>query len=259
MASIDENQRQWTDYAWDQAGDEWSQAWGGTPYLWQAVVYPRVMTWLPAGTGLEIAPGHGRFTQFLHRLCERLVIVDLTDGCIEACRRRFDGVDHIEYHVNDGRSLDFVADGTIDFVFSFDSLVHAESDVLQAYVGELGRVLSADGVGFIHHSNMGAFRDPASGQLTCDNPHWRAESMSAERFREYCGEHGLSCIGQELINWGVPAPLTDALSLFTRRGSRFDRPPVALENPDFMDQAAAIQRIAKLYGPRPVPALGEER
>ena len=36
---------------------------------------------------------------------------------------------HISYHINDGKSLEMVQhDDSTDFVFSFDSLVHAEAD-----------------------------------------------------------------------------------------------------------------------------------
>ena len=55
-----------------------------------------------------------------------------------------------------------VEDGSIDFVFSFDSLVHVEADVLDAYLDQLARKLTPDGVGFIHHSNMGRALRPAS-------------------------------------------------------------------------------------------------
>jgi hypothetical protein len=51
-----------------------------------------------------------------------------------------------------------VPDDSIDFVFSFDSLVHAEADVMQAYLNQLVRKLKLNGVGFIHHSNIGEYQ-----------------------------------------------------------------------------------------------------
>ena len=51
-----------------------------------------------------------------------------------------------------------VADRSVDFAFSFDSLVHADAEVLDAYAAELARTLAPDGVAFIHHSNLGAYR-----------------------------------------------------------------------------------------------------
>jgi hypothetical protein len=51
-----------------------------------------------------------------------------------------------------------IENGSIDFAFSFDSLVHAESDVMSSYAHELARVLKPGGVAFLHHSNLDAVR-----------------------------------------------------------------------------------------------------
>lgn len=246
MASIKENLQRWTGYDWGRGGDEWSEVWGGTRNLWWATLYPRLSPYLPAASLLEIAPGFGRFTQYLKDQCERLTVVDLTERCIEACKSRFSGCSHITYAVNDGKSLPMVADGSVDLAFSFDSLVHTESEVVEGYLGELGRKLSPDGIGFIHHSNLAALVDPATGELPFENRHWRAASMSAERFRELCGQASLTCIVQEVVNWGGPH-LTDCLSVFTPRGSRHARPLVARKNPDFMDEALRLAATTAFY------------
>src|SRR5687768_4980448 len=98
------------------------------------MLYPRVRQFLPAATILEIAPGHGRWTQYLLPLCERLIGVDVAANCVAACRERFAGDAHAEFHKNDGMSLPMVPDGKVDFAFSFDSLVHCERDVMQSYI-----------------------------------------------------------------------------------------------------------------------------
>jgi hypothetical protein len=69
---------------------------------------------------LEIAPGHGRWTEFLLD-CKRLILVDLSPSCIDYCRKRSSGHHNISYHVGDGRSLPENCSGEVDFVFSFDS------------------------------------------------------------------------------------------------------------------------------------------
>lgn len=51
-----------------------------------------------------------------------------------------------------------VADSSVDFAFSFDSLVYVEAEVLKGYLTELARVLKPDGVAFLHHSNLGAYQ-----------------------------------------------------------------------------------------------------
>ena len=56
----------------------------------------------------------------------------------------------------DGSSLRGVGDESVDLVFSFDSLVHADAMTMDAYVGECARVLRNDGVAFLDHSNLAA-------------------------------------------------------------------------------------------------------
>lgn len=253
MGTVEENRAYWSKYDWQQGGDEWSQVWAGTESLWWGTIYPRIRAFLPAQWVLEIAPGYGRFTRFLQDSCQRLTGVDLTERCVEACRRRFADDPRLSFHVNDGRSLPMVPDRAIDFAFTFDSLVHAEADVLESYLGELARTLTPDGVAFVHHSNVGAFRDPASGRVTIDNHHWRAESMSAALFREFCERRALTCAVQEIVNWGA-ADLTDCISIVTPLGSRLARPTAIRENPEFMAEALRIAAVTELYRLAPAPA-----
>jgi ubiquinone/menaquinone biosynthesis C-methylase UbiE len=159
MPSIEHNQLLWTNKKeWTLAGDQWSGPWGGVESQWFFTIQPRIHACIPADTILEIAPGLGRWTQYLQHHCRRLILVDLMRDCIESCKKRFSTASHIEYHTNDGRSLSMIADETIDFVFSFDSLVHAEADVIRCYLQQLGRKLKRNGIGFIHHSNIGQYR-----------------------------------------------------------------------------------------------------
>jgi hypothetical protein len=67
--------------------------------------------------------------------------------------------------------------------------------------------------------------------------------MSAERFADLCDRFGLACIGQETISWSSGAMMTDALSLFTRTGSRWDRPNRRLANPGFVDEAERMRSL----------------
>jgi hypothetical protein len=236
--------------------------------MWYGTLLPRLHAFLPADTILELGPGHGRWTQYLKGVADRLVLVDLAEDCIATCRERFGPDTSSSYHVNDGKSLDMVADRSIDLMFSFDSLVHAEADVLEAYLNQLATKLTPHGVGFIHHSNMGAYRRAARfakmvpgrlrraltiRRLLVNVYAWRAESTTAELFAALCERAGLVCIAQEKISWEYGRGLTDAISLFTLPGSRWERPLVELENPDFMDEAARLAQIGRLYGAASFP------
>lgn len=248
MATVEENLQHWTNYPWPAGGDEWSTVWGDSSNLWWGTLYPRIGTYIPAGLCLEIAPGFGRLTQYLKEFSKKLVGVDLTLRCVEACQSRFADSPHVSIHANDGKSLPMLEDGTVDFAFSFDSLVHAESDVLRAYVEQLALKLSPEGVVFFHHSHIGHYVDPATGQLPFENRHWRAQSMTAHQFVQFCEAVGLVCITQEIVNWGSER-LTDCFSVATRPGSRHDHPYRLRENPGFMLEAVNLGTLRQLYRP----------
>jgi SAM-dependent methyltransferase len=249
VASREQNRAVWEDYDWAASGEEWSAVWGGVRTQWWACLYPRLSRYLPAPTVLEIAAGAGRFSQFLVPLARRLILVDLAPRCVELCRQRFAGLAHVECHENDGRTLPFVADGSVDFALSIDSLVHVDLATIVAYVAELARVLTPDGVAFLHHSNFGAYVDPATGLARIPNPHWRDESVTAVQVRAAAAERGLAPLVQEEVNWGAREQLTDCFSLLTRQGSRHEAPLLRAENPHFMDEAVRLAQLMALWNP----------
>lgn len=257
MGDLEQNSEIWTTWDWSDEGEVWSNWWGGSRAMWYGALLPRVHAFLPAATVLEIAPGYGRWTQYLKEYAEQLIVVDLTDRCIDHCRNRFVDSTNIEYHVNDGRSLGMIADRTVDFAFSFDSLVHVEADVIQSYLTELARTLTSEGVAFLHHSNAGRY--PRVLKVARHTPErlrrplvnlgalpdvyaWRAESVTAQLVARTCEQLGLVCVAQESICWEHGWFLTDTLSLVTRRGSVWDRPPRISRNPGFRYEGRRMTR-----------------
>lgn len=229
MPTIRQNLREWERrFPWIEGGDGWPDSWGDADAHWNGTIFPRISAYLPVRSTLEIAPGYGRWSRLLLGHTERLVGVDLAPRCVAACRARFAG-QPAEFHQNDGRSLPMIADRSIDFAFSYDSLVHVEADVLGAYLAELARVLTPGGVAFLHHSNMGQYRwrtralsliprDPRSwlmhrGLLPADA--WRAYSVSAVRVADMAHGVGLTCVRQELVPW-APNLLSDCFSTLRR-------------------------------------------
>jgi hypothetical protein len=255
--SVEWNRRIWdAEYSWADDGDSWSEKWGGPAKQWRGAILPRISAFLPAGGCLKIAPGRGRWTQFLKEEYDRLFIVDLSSSCIDACRRRFADCSNIRYHVNDGRSLAMIPDESVDFAFSFDSLVHVEADVLEVYLQQLASKMTKDGVGFIHHSNLGKYegelwhlRNPMLRSvlrrtgLVDTYTGYQTFSVTAARFEEMARRAGFQCISQELINWYSPR-LSNCLSAFTRTDSRWSRPNQIRHNPYFMDEAQRIKETS---------------
>jgi ubiquinone/menaquinone biosynthesis C-methylase UbiE len=261
MASIEQNKEWWNNLDWTEGGADWSSSFGTPDMQWYASLLPRIHTFVPtAQTILEIAPGFGRWTHFLKEFCEKLIVVDLSEKCIAGCRERFKSSSNIEYHVNDGQSLAMAPDGAIDFVFTFDSLVHVEKEVIAAYLHQIATKLKPDGVAFIHHSNLGshlshyAFAEAlprgrgllSRWALVERSDHKRARSMTAEVFQALAANAGLRVISQELINWQTRR-LIDCISIVTRPGSIWERDCQRFENAHFEDEAAQIKKLGRLY------------
>lgn len=235
MPDLAENIASWEDnYDWESGGEEWSVPWGNSEAQWFGSIYPRIHRFLPAEHILEIAPGFGRWTRFLTLNSDRYTGVDLSERCIDTCRRRFNNVKHASFLTNNGLSLADVSNGSCNFVFSFDSLVHADLDVLQSYIPEILRVLATDGVAFIHHSNLLAL-DDAIGQ-----PHWRSLSVSADNVASTIDSAGGSVIIQEIINWGGDH-MIDCFTLFSKQ--RNESASCRLQNYQFAEEVDFIREF----------------
>ena len=243
MGSLKENKRLWGEsYSWSNRGDEWSAAWGGTHHMWYGTILPRILNFMPTGRMLEIAPGFGRCTQFLKDLCDELIVVDLNKNCIEACKERFASSNNIKYFQNDGLNLGMVKDTSIDFIFSWDSLVHANEEAMRSYIKEFGRILSPNGYGFIHHSNMGFFKNG------CKHSGWRGNDVSGPLFDDICKSYDLALITQEYVNWGKCKNVNDCISLFCRNKPKIKKSEV-FENFSFMEEASRLKKISEMYSP----------
>src|SRR5947207_9170621 len=154
-----------SDYEWIAAGEEWSEPWGGSAAQWFGSILPRIQAALPAETILEIGSGFGRWSNYLKEHCSHLHLVDPDAQCMDACRRRFGPDAKVSYHRNEGDSLATIPDGSIDFIFSFDSLVHVRPQTIESYLSQFAAKLKENGVGFIHHSNLGEMKSSLASKL----------------------------------------------------------------------------------------------
>jgi SAM-dependent methyltransferase len=232
------NRATWSRYAWPQDGDEWSASFGSTEALWAVILKPRLADALPCRHVLEVGPGHGRCTALLRCACDNLTAVDVTPECVDACRRRFAGDPAMAFHVNDGRSLVCVAEDSVDLVFSWDSLVHADPETVDAYVAQIGQKLRPGGVAWLHHSNAGEL-DRAGRRRAAR--HARHPRGSARRVRAACALAGLAC-SQELVPWSGPQCWSDVFTRIERGGGGTK---VVLLH-DWEAEIAACQRRAQV-------------
>jgi ubiquinone/menaquinone biosynthesis C-methylase UbiE len=176
---------------------------------WNSLIWPMIKGF-DFTTVVDLAAGHGRNSVMLLKEAKRLYIVDINRECIEYCQKRFQGMPNITYVQNDGYSLKAIPDGTISLIYSFDSMVHFDIDVIGNYAKEFYRILKPGGHGFVHHSNY--TKSPGSHFLA--NPHCR-NFMSKELFAYYLIRSGLQVESQTVIDWGG-VPELDCLTIFKR-------------------------------------------
>ena len=180
------NRRKWQEYDWSEQGEEWtpSEAWK------QSLVQFVMNEYVPTGSDvLEIGPGAGRWTSYLQERAKLLRLIDLSESCIEACRRRFRDADNIQFHLGDGRSLSPLAADSVDRVWSFDVFVHISVPDTRAYIAEIGRVMRPGGLAVIHHPKEGG---GAAGYRS---------RMDAKKFADAVESSGLA-VRRQFNCWG---------------------------------------------------------
>jgi SAM-dependent methyltransferase len=240
MPTINENIKMWDDlHAWPEGGDEWSKPWGNAERQWQITIYPRIARFLvPGARVIEIGPGMGRWTQRLLRHAVSICAVDISKKAIEGLQEKVIGQLplsekwRLTAHLCSGTDLP-AADGSVDFVFSFDSLVHADYDTVAAYLKECARVLKPEtGVGFIHHSNKASPN------------HWRGNT-TAEGVKAELEKVGLCCRTQELSTWVHEQDLghTDCFTTFGKSYQLFNNVVIS----DVLEEARLAKRLWSLY------------
>lgn len=147
---------------------------------------------------LEIAPGAGRFTTELIRLASELHVVDLNQACIDICKERFKYYTNIQYHKNDGVSVQMVPDNAFDLIASFDSFVHIAPEIIRQYIIQFVSKLRAGGIIWLHHSN--GYKEV--GHRT---------EMTSEMMKDFAKEAGLDLVTQHYLSQGI-----DCISVLTK-------------------------------------------
>ncbi len=246
MPDVAWNKAIWSDPAsWPDGGEIWSAQWSSSENQWSTMIRPRIAGVLPARSVVEIAPGHGRWTRFLLDQCDSYVGFDVSERCTAHCQMRFaDQCERrsVRFETNDGASLPGLADASVDFVFSFDSLVHVELPTIAAYLGAIARALRPGGGAFLHHSNYGAVPE----QPTAVGDHYRGRSQSAASVRAAAESFGLHVLVQEPVSWGGDV-LLDCFSFIAKPDGTTLPPTVIIENPTFWADAERMVRYLTPY------------
>ena len=203
--TISMNRWVWSRIDWSKGGEEWTSS----PAWKQGFVTHVLEPNIPMGSRvLEIGPGAGRWTECIIPRAAHLIGVDVTPKCVEICKERFKGVPNVEFHLNDGRDLSFIAPRSIDRIWSVDVFVHINAVDVENYMRQFAQLLAPGGVGLIHHAK--------SGQSKRE---WRSD-MTAEKMREFCAKYGLNLMDQ-FEEWdngraSIHGKGTDIISVFAK-------------------------------------------
>jgi SAM-dependent methyltransferase len=104
---------------------------------------------------MEIGAGAGRFSAELVRLSSVTHLVDLSPACVDICKERFRYYPTVFCHLNDGRSLDVVADDDFDLIASLDTMIHVAPKIVLGYLDQAVEKLKPGGIIWLDHSGRG--------------------------------------------------------------------------------------------------------
>jgi len=146
---------------------------------------------------VELACGHGRHSEKVAKLCGKLILMDIHQANLNACRGRLQTLENVDYNRNSGDYIQPIPDGLISAVFCYDAMVHFSPDLVESYLNDTARILTPKGRALFHHSNYDAPTDQHYGR----NPHAR-NRMTLERFRTCAEQAGLMVITSTPHSWG---------------------------------------------------------
>jgi ubiquinone/menaquinone biosynthesis C-methylase UbiE len=133
----------------------------------------------PETIAVEIGPGGGRWTRYMLGV-RKVYAVDYHRRLLKALKLNFPS-DVIVPVKNNGDDFPGIPDASADFVFSFDTFVHLDMPIIDAYLRNIRRLLKPTSNVFIHYSDK---RKPAA---------MRNKSFSdndPQRMRELVSSHG---------------------------------------------------------------------
>jgi len=179
---------------------------------WQHLIWPMLSRHaVDFSHTLELACGYGRNSRkLLEAGAASLTLVDVNPDNIEYCREHIQPLGDVSLIQNNGIDLSPLGEETFTFVYTFDSMVHFDLELVISYVAEFSRVLKVGGLSFIHHSNY----SESPGVEFQSNPNWR-NFMSAKIMRHIAIRNKFEVVEQQIIDWGG-SPKIDCLSLLRR-------------------------------------------
>jgi 2-polyprenyl-3-methyl-5-hydroxy-6-metoxy-1,4-benzoquinol methylase len=212
-------------------GEEW-----GGPEFADHVVESMAGHLGPDVDVLELGCGGGKFSQRLAPRCRSLLCTDISAAMIDHARATITArgvARNVDYRVLNGVDFDGVASESVDFIFSYDVLLHVQPQNVFSYMIDAGRILRSHGAMMLHQINlasdggMGHFLAQYGGETwkrALDDPRRRGHIyyMSEDQMRALAHQAGLA-VESIRRDWGEFEGVTagrDLIGLLRKAESR---------------------------------------
>lgn len=167
----------------------------------------------PNSIVLDFACGRGRIANYFKDICQKVICCDSSTDALEFCQNRFKENTNVIYSISKSNGIQ-LENESIDFIYSWDAMVHFSYKSLDFYMSEFYRLLKNSGYAFIHHSNLinsepfnndikdGIWDGKNKSEIWYENIGYRS-NISKEEFAFIAKKHGFEIINQETIDWSA--------------------------------------------------------
>src|SRR4051794_25249727 len=154
----------WSKYArdWDQRPDlqmgakVLGEEWGGAEFAERLVSEVAAPYLGPEVDVLEIGCGGGKFSAHLRKRTRSLICADISADMLARTKAHVGEGSDVSYLQLDGRDFKGVPDASMDFIYSYDVLLHLQPQNVFSYLLDARRILRPGGVIMIHAINLAA-------------------------------------------------------------------------------------------------------
>jgi len=109
---------------------------------------------VPGGRCLEIGAGAGRWTGYLLEAAREVIVVELNPEFFPCLTDRYrDHSERLRFYQTSGYEMSGVTAQSVDFVFTFGTLGHLESDGVASYLAEIARILRPGAAATLHYAD----------------------------------------------------------------------------------------------------------
>jgi SAM-dependent methyltransferase len=151
------------DQTWSQYAREWDdrpdlnlgvktlgEEWGG-PVFAEHIVTDVAAPYLgPDVDVLELGCGGGKFSAHLRSRSRSLVCADISADMLRRTRAHVGEGEDVSYLQLNGRDFKGVPDASVDFIYSYDVLLHLQPQNVFSYLHDARRILRPGGIFMVH-------------------------------------------------------------------------------------------------------------